>query len=158
MTGSTAAGGTTLSRSAMALSTLPARVGQVDLAVADADRAGHQDVLADELLDELAERRAGERHVVARPLRHRLEALDELVVPEVLEQRRLLRDLDRRRLHVEAAVEHVGRDVAGVVDEVLGVQPALAQRAPPSRPSRRSRSASPSGSRLRTGASSWPAA
>ena len=66
--------------------------------------------------------------MVARPLRHRLEALDELVVPQVLEQRRLLRDLDRRRLHVEAAVERVGRDVAGVVEQLVGVQPALAQQ------------------------------
>ena len=105
---------------------LSPHAAEVDDAVADADPAAHEGVLAHEQLRDLAERGAGERHVVARPLRHRLEALDELIVPEVLEQRRLLGDLRRRGEHVEAAVERFRGDVAGGVDEVLGAQPALA--------------------------------
>ena len=78
--------------------------------------------------DQLAKGGARERHMVARPGRHGLEALDELVVPEVLQQRCLLGHLGRRGEHVEAAVERVGRNVAGLVDQLVGIEPALAQQ------------------------------
>ena len=158
LAGSAAAGGTTLSFSATALRTLPRTFGEVDLAPAELHPPGHQHVPADELVDDLPWRGARERDLVARPLRHRLVALDELVVPEVLEQRRVLRDLLRRRLHEEAGVERVGGHVPRLVDELVRDRAGpSSDRRRPSRPSRVKSIGVASRTRLRTGASSRPA-
>ena len=85
-TGSTGRG-TTLSFSATALRTFAGAFAELDRAAAELPAARHQHVAADQVVDDLAGQRPRHRNVVARPLRHRLVRVNELVVPEVLEQR-----------------------------------------------------------------------
>jgi hypothetical protein len=100
--------------------------GEVDRLAAEPQRAVHERVAADEVVDDLGEHAAGERHVVAGPLRHGLVALDVAVVPQVLPERRVLRDLRGRAQQAERVLDRLGRDVARRVDELVGVQAALA--------------------------------
>ena len=84
-------------------------VGEVDGAPAERHAAGRQQVLAGEQLAGLDERRARERDVVARPLRHHLVGGDEVVVPEVLPQVDVAGDVGERLEHAERVEHHVGR-------------------------------------------------
>ena len=78
----------------------------------------------DQDVHRLAERRARERHLVARPAVHRQEALDPVVVPEVLQQVDLLDDPVRRLERLEALVHRGRGHEPGVVDHVVGIEPA----------------------------------
>ena len=86
----------------------------------------HERVLAHEL-DGLAERPAGERDVVAGPLAHDLVGLHLLVVPELLPQHGVLRDVGGGLEHAEGVADDLGRDVAGLVEQVVGREPVLVE-------------------------------
>ena len=101
-------------------------VGQPHRPPAEADLAVGQLVAAVEHLGRLAEARPGEGDVVVGPLGHGLVALDELVVPEVLPQVRVRRQVGGRLEHLERAADHVRRHVAGLVH-----RSSRARRAPP---------------------------
>ena len=86
---------------------------------------GRQQVLPGEQLAGLHERRAGERDVVAGPLRHHLVGGDEVVVPQVLPQVDVAGDVAERLEHAERVEHHVGGHVAGGVEHVGRLDAAL---------------------------------
>lgn len=63
------------------------------------------------------------------PPRHCLVGLDELVVPQALPQLRYVAYVSSGVADAEEGREVLGRDVAGLVDELVGVHVALADRA-----------------------------
>ena len=104
-------------------------VGEADLAVAVGHDPGSERVVADERLDDLAKRGAGERQLVTGPPVHRDEAAKPRVVPGVLEDGELLADRLGGSQRPEAEIQDVGGHQSRLVDDVLGVEPPLQKHA-----------------------------
>ena len=100
-----------------------------------------------------AERRARERDVVVRPLRHRLVGGDEVVVPEVLPQVDVAGDVAGGVEHLERVAHDVGGDVAGRVEQVAPARPGRPGASTSSAPSSGKSTGVAITARLRTGRS-----
>src|SRR4030095_3116454 len=78
----------------------------------------------------LPEELTRERHVLVRPLVQGLEAFEVLVVPYVLPEAQVRREVHRRLEQLEPGLDHVGRHRAERVDETVDVELVLAEPEP----------------------------
>ena len=104
----------------------PGQVRHGEQPPVQADPVLHERAVAHDL-DGVAKGAAREGDVVPGPLPQDLEGLHLLVVPQLLPQHGVLGEVGGRLQHAEGVSDDLGRDVAGLVDDVIRVEAPLVE-------------------------------